>query len=58
MRGHDDVGTGIKAGIKDRERTIAALDELAENPFQAMAYMRDYQGRRGNRSAAPGRPET
>jgi hypothetical protein len=36
-RGHDDAGTGIK----DRERIIAALDELAENPFQAMAHMRD-----------------
>ena len=27
-----------------RWRIIVALDELAENSFQALAHMRDYQG--------------
>ncbi len=32
-----------KFPIKDRERISAALDELTENPFRAIAHIRDYQ---------------
>ena len=32
-----------KFPIEDRERIITAFDELTENPFQAIAQMRDYQ---------------